>query len=432
MLIRMKSRAFIAALVLLLVSVPGLKAQTDGTYSGFSPYSIYGVGQLHNPGTAWNRGMGGVGIAARTKRFVNVMNPAAMTCRDSLSVLADFGLSARFSYFSEGDAHMVKNLMNINDFVLSFPMWRHSAIYAGLSPMSDTGYYISYNESDGYTGTRNFTSMGNGGLYNMYAGTAVTLWDRLSLGVEYNYIFGNVNKSAATTFVDDSYRNVNVGDSLQIHSHSFKAGLQYEQPLPRRTRMTFGATYKLSTRASGDVIHYRELGNYDRTRSVSDVASKNLRFGDELGLGLSIRSGERWMAEFDYTRTDWTRSNMDNISGFSSSGESVFASSVGQSFRAGFEFTPNRNDIRYYFKRCTYRGGAYFEQSHYTVNGAHVNAIGITLGMTLPVFRGYNGLTVGLDMGRRGFGTNPVTENYLGVNLGFNIFDIWFLKHRYE
>ena len=56
-------------------------------YSGFSPYSVYGVGDLHTPGTAWNAGMGGVGIAARSKRFVNILNPASVTSRDSLSSL---------------------------------------------------------------------------------------------------------------------------------------------------------------------------------------------------------------------------------------------------------------------------------------------------------------------------------------------------------
>ena len=82
----------VAVTLLLLFSGWTLAAQTDGTYSGFSPYSVFGVGQLHQPGTAWNRSMGGVGIAARNNRYINILNPASMTARDSLSFMADFGL----------------------------------------------------------------------------------------------------------------------------------------------------------------------------------------------------------------------------------------------------------------------------------------------------------------------------------------------------
>ena len=120
------------------------------------------------------------------------------------------------------------------------------------------------------------------------------------------------------------------------------------------------------------------------------------------------------------------------MKGFSNVGDVVFTQSVGQSFRVGGEFTPNRNDIRYFFRRCSYRAGAYYDQSSYPVDGAHVNAMGLTLGMTLPVFRWYNGLSLGIDLGRRGLATSQVKENYFGFNVGFNIFDIWFQQRHYE
>ena len=105
---------------------------------------------------------------------------------------------------------------------------------------------------------------------------------------------------------------------------------------------------------------------------------------------------------------------------------------MGHSVRAGFEFTPGRNDIRYYLRRCTYRAGAYYEQSYYRVDGKSIDAAGITLGMTLPVFRGYNGVSIGMDLGQRGFSGALVKERYFGFNLSMNVFDIWFQKPRYE
>ena len=72
----------------------------DGTYGAYSPYSIYGVGEVSKGGTAYTRSMGGVGIASRNKRFINITNPAAVTARDTLSFMADFGLVQKNTLFT--------------------------------------------------------------------------------------------------------------------------------------------------------------------------------------------------------------------------------------------------------------------------------------------------------------------------------------------
>ena len=112
---------------------------------------------------------------------------------------------------------------------------------------------------------------------------------------------------------------------------------------------------------------------------------------------------------------------------------SVFSASVSHSFRAGFEIVPNRNDIRYYLRRCAYRAGAFYEQAYYKIDGNRVDSFGVTLGVTLPVFRLYNGLTIGVEAGQRGsLRTNMTRERYVSFVIGFNIFDIWFQKPRYQ
>ena len=150
----------------------------------------------------------------------------------------------------------------------------------------------------------------------------------------------------------------------------------------------------------GDLRGYSTDYKYAVQSSMTDTLRYNvgvlkdegMNFGDELGIGVSIRSGERWSAEFDYVRSDWRSSGMDKAPGFSTVGTSTFSSSVSQSFRAGFEIVPNRNDIRYYFRKCAYRAGVYYDQAYYKLDGNNVNSLGLTLGITLPVFRLYNGL----------------------------------------
>ena len=69
----------------------------------------------------------------------------------------------------------------------------------------------------------------------------------------------------------------------------------------------------------------------------------------------------------------------------------------------------------------------------YTVDGRPVNSAGITLGVTVPVFRWYNGLSISVDAGQRGpFSGSLVRENYIKFSFGVNLFDIWFQQRRFE
>jgi hypothetical protein len=413
----------------------------DGAYSAFTPYSVYGIGNMSKPGTAFNMSMGGVGIATRNRRFVNTLNPASVTARDTLSFMADFGLSGQATSYRQGDLKSFNNILNINDFVISFPIYKSSAFMIGLTPYTNVGYKFSYIEQDpdiiGHTGTLGYSANGYGSIYQLFAGGGVTLFDNLSLGAQFIYYFGNIDKTVDLIFGDSSSRSIYSGYVLQLNGTTAKLGLQYEKPISSGHTLTLGATYKFGSKIKGHVTDfaYANLSSQTDTirNNVSSPAENNLKFAGELGVGLSLRRAEKWSAEIDYLRSDWSGSGFDSASGFASVGVNTFSASSSQSIRAGFELTPNRNDIRYMYKRWTYRLGAYYDESYYRFNGNTVTAYGITLGMTIPVYMGYNGITVGLEFGQRGRVTdNMIRERYFGFNVGFNIFDIWFRKQRYD
>ena len=52
-------------------------------YNAYTPYSMFGIGEISKQGTAYNKSMGGVGIATRDKRNINILNPAAVTAREA-------------------------------------------------------------------------------------------------------------------------------------------------------------------------------------------------------------------------------------------------------------------------------------------------------------------------------------------------------------
>jgi len=425
--------------VFLIISV-SVSAQ-DGTYGAYSPYSIFGIGDISKEGTAYNKSMGGTGIANRNRRFINYMNPAAVTARDSLSFMADFGLTESNSVFRQGDIKSAHNTFNIYDFVMTFPIYKSSAFMVGITPFSDMGYDFSSIEKDpeiiGNTGNITYDSYGTGSVYQVFAGAGVTFWKRLSLGAEMIYYFGNLDKVTNMDYSNSSYRSVNSGSELMVRGLTGKFGLQYEQKIAGDVSVVVGATYRMGTNMKGYSTNYRYANQSSVTDtlkySVDTLARSGMRFGDEIGIGIAVKGGERWSAEFNYLRSDWSRSGFDNAPGFSSIGDSKFTSTVSQSFRAGFEIVPNRNDIRYYLKRCSYRAGVYYDQAYYKLDGHNVNSMGITLGVTLPVFRYYNGISLGVDMGQRASTrNNMIRERYITFNIGFNIHDIWFRKVQYN
>ena len=437
-MIRKIERIFLLA-VFLVIGVC-VHAQ-DGTYGAYSPYSIYGLGDLSKEGTAYNKSMGGVGIANRNNRFINIQNPAAVTARDSLAFMADFGLVQSNTVYRQGDKKSAHNTFNIYDFVMTFPIYRSSAFKVGITPYSDMGYDFSSVETNpeiiGNTGNITYDSNGSGSVYQAFFGAGVTFWKRLSVGADMIYYFGNLDKITNMDYSDASYRSLNSGSELTVRGLTGKFGLQYEQKLGGDVSMVIGATYKLGTNMKGYSTNYRYANQSSVTDTlkynVDTLAKTGVRFADEIGVGIAFKGGDKWSAEFDYIRSDWRGTGLDKAAGFAVSGQSVFTSAVSQSFRAGFEIVPNRNDIRYYMKTCSYRVGVYYDQAYYKMDGNNVNSMGITLGMTLPVFRLYNGISIGVDLGQRASArNNMIRERYATFNIGFNIHDIWFRKVQYQ
>ncbi len=436
------NRYIIALLALVLLSVP-TRAQ-DEAYGAFSPYSMYGIGDVTKSGTAYNRSMGGVGVATRDKRNINILNPASVTERDPQSFMLDFSIAQGNRYYKQGDMKSSNNTFNLNSIALSFPVWKSFSMYAGFSPFSDIGYKITAWETDPYivskTGAILNTVQGYGGLSKVYIGGGFSPFKGFSIGGEGQYIFGSLHKDNTFTMSDASYRSISSGYTLSLNSFKGKFGVQYSFPVSNKASMVLGATYELGAdlRGSVDRFEIQTISSINDStpspRTMTEKLSKGkVRLASEIGLGLALKGGDKWTAEVNYFRSDWTSTGMDKVAGFANVGNAVFSASQAQSVRAGMSFVPNRNDVRYYRKTITYRAGTYWDQAYCNINGKNLYAFGLTFGATLPVFQLYNGLTVGFDVGQRSAtGGGLVRERYFNINIGLNVHDIWFIKQRYE
>ena len=439
-----KTYSLLAAMLLFSVCA----SAQSGEFSSYSPYSIFGVGNLSQNMSAYTASMGGTGIASRNHRYLNTANPAAVAVRDSLALMIDFNLFNTNTIYRQntgGDKlRSANNFTNLGGIAMSFPIYRQLAAAVGITPYSSVGYDFTSTETDGnviaLNGPVSYAAQGMGSLYDIYGALAVNIGKRVSAGVQADYVFGKIERTYIQNFRNTGYNEVKDIYTQTLNSFTGKFGLQYEQLLGNDVSITAGATYRLAGRLGGfnDYSRYSSgsvqnitINSYaDTLRSTSPA----IYLGGELGVGVALNYQNKLRAEFNYLRADWTGSGMDSAKGFKvSDATQSFATGVKESFKLGLEYVPNINDVRYYSRRMAYRAGAFWNNEYYTVAGKPVNTAGITLGVTLPVFQWYNGLTIMMEAGQRGpSDASLVRERYIKFGFGVNLFDIWFRKVQYN
>lgn len=430
-------KRLVFSLFLCVCSVFIMRGQKTDALGTYTPYSLYGLGQLSDAGTSYNMSMGGIGIGMRDNRIINYLNPAAVTARDTLSFMLDFGIAQKNMYNYDGKNRSAYNVFNMQNFAFTAPIYKSSAFVIGIAPFSDVGYkFLEIEDSDaivGELGDVKYQKYATGSLYQLFFGAGVTFWDRLSIGAQMLYYFGYIDRHSDILFNSSVSNNtIYTGWKYKVHSFSGKFGIQYSQPFKNNGELVIGATYRMGNSLKGDVFRYAM--SQSQSSTVVDTVlfqTKNdirLDIADEFGVGLSYRKKDKWSVGVDFIQQNWHNSVFNDYSDVIN-----FTPATARYYKAGFEITPNRYDVRYYMKRVTYRAGAYFEQSYISLNGHQINSFGITLGATFPILRLYNGVTFAVNMGQRGtLKHNLARERYVNFMINFNLHDIWFVKYRYD
>ncbi len=420
---------------LLTLSVLQLSAQSEDALESYSSYSLFGLGNLNGGGTAYNKGMGGIGIGVRDTRFINIANPASLTARDTLSFYLDFGANQNNYYSKSATTHSAFNTFNMHNLVLSFPLYKKSAFAFGIEPFSSVGYNFTTRENNPDLileyGDLYYNKYGNGGISKLFLSASAIIFRNFSIGAEGIFFFGTLNRNSDLLFTSENqYRSLSSGRQYVVRALTAKFGLQYSRKFGKEHSLTLGGTWRAAQKFSGNttsfVYAHNPVGAVDTI--LHQVRDNNyLQTPSQLGFGLSIRKKEKWLIGLDYIREDWSNHALIPTPGV------PFSTTLRSVFKAGFEYIPNRYDIRYYHKRVSYRGGFYYENSYMKIGDEQINAMGLTFGATLPILRLHNGMGIAFDIGRRGSVKNDlVRESYILLNLNFSLHDIWFMKFKYD
>jgi len=444
MLMGIKNKIIVIALLIFGIGNMAM-AQSESALGSFTPYSLFGIGDIAKQGSAINRAMGGIGIGVRDNTYINYLNPASITKRDTLAFMFDFGLYQKNTFTTDGSRKSPFNTLNISHIALTAPIYKKTAIIAGVSPISNTGYNFTEIETDlemiNEYGNVIYSRYGDGYISRLFVGVSTVLFKNLSVGVEGDYYFGNIRHHSDIGFGGDGTnqagpgipRRINTGKDNSLKSLGGKIAAQYEKNLNNDVSLTIGATWSVGSKLRGDQVNY--IYAQSSTTGLTDTIrhdryDKKYEMPSELGIGFSIRKKDSWMVGVDYTRQDWTKSKFDDTPGIN------FQTAVANSFRTGVEYIPNKYDVRYYLRKVSYRGGVYYDQGYTKIAGKQINAMGVTLGATFPIPTSsilYNTIGFSVDIGQRGtLDNNLLRERYVMFNVHISLHEIWFRKIRYD
>lgn len=456
----------IVALVVVLMPLVA-QAQTS-SINAYSPYSMYGPGELLTPGNVQMRSMGGVGIGLRATGQINTLNPAAASCISRKSFLFDVSLDGthyRNSQLkfdaSHRQSHTSKtayNTGNIHNISLAFPLAKGLGAALSVAPYSSVGYKMNVTDQneDNWAdiGRVVYGYLGEGDITEVKLAVGWSPSDKFSLGVAAKYFWGNINRTYSTTIThtitgEGNYASTNGANRYVINNFKLQAGVQWNIIANEKRMLTLGATYDLGGRLNPKVQDYvytnNSINNIQSAPVRNDLTTLELRVPHEFGAGVYYQ--DRMIAwGIDYKYAAWGSGNSDYTEN-SNDRDIAVAYTNTHTFKAGFEITPKRTDVRNYFNRVSYRIGARYGNYYQTFAGENINQLAITAGFGFPVkLWGASSINLGLEYGRmssaaatqlNGMKVGLVKQNYYKVSLGFTLFsldtsDYWFVRQKFD
>ena len=358
--------------------------------------------------------MGGVGVAMRSGRQINFMNPASYAGMDSLTFLFDMGVDAKILKTTDGDQKGDNFTGGLNYITMQVPITKWLGASAGLIPFSQVGYSFGDEIANG-TDTRS----GSGALNQLYLGFGATPFKGFSLGVNASYLFG--------TLINDTYvygTSTSLFERvIEVRDYNLRFGLQYGRDIVPGHRVTVGAVYspKKSFRGRTYGIKYDVSAD-----TIADIRlNGNAQMAETWGVGLNYQWGNRLMAEVDFTYQPWKKVSFATIEGFDNS------RNFNDRWKVGFGVQFVNNTRGSWLQRVNYRVGGFYCNDYIKVGDNSVRERGVSLGFGLPSPWTKTMLNLSFEYRNRQAHPNPlVKENYFVLTLGVNVNELWFYRNK--
>jgi hypothetical protein len=450
--------------IVLVVSNSGHQAVAQST--SISPYSRFGLGDIHDLSFAEQSGMGGFNVVNVDAYAINPGNPAA----HAFITRPTFAMGARVQLLNLSTTSVSQSSQNntINNIAVAFPMMKNKmGLAVGLMPFSSIGYDIAqeyYNEEIDQQIRLEY--LGDGGINQTFVGTAYKLIDKtdsignntvLSAGINVAILFGDLIEKRKSIF-PTGYEGFNfrVEDSYRLTDVSFDLGLNYginlkklEKGSSNYTRLILGGTFRIPKNMSVRGSELAETFTVNNTTNI-EVPRDTVNYTPygsgrvflpaafQIGGGIDLvnKKFRKLFVGLEYRTENWA--NYSN----SFSEENVFNTLPNSHrFVVGTSFLPTIKSSRKILQKMHYRMGLRYELTNIKLRDEQISAYGISFGLGVPIGlkrqQSPSTFNIGVEMRQRGTtANNLLKEDIINISLGLTLMpnyrQPWFVKKKYD
>ena len=447
----MKNRYIhLIALAALMCLAPAAKTQ-----NGFNiPFSQYGIGlsdMPYNMPSAFS--MGGAVYSRSSRNIINPFNPASYASIENESFVFDIGINIQ-SCVLHNDANRLTDADgNLAYFTIAFPVtgwWKTSA---GLLPYSTVNYESVQTTFDIHTQSDVKTVYaGHGGVSQIYWGNAFNIGQRLSLGFNINYLYGNITRAITYNFQgNDSTFCINSRRQKDTYVSNLliDLGLQYFQPLGADYTLHIGATARTprNMKVNDHALSYTYL-TYASTEYLfdtifpqpgeSDTYKSQLQQPLAVGLGLGLERNEKWEIDIDGYYSPYSGLQYKEDPAYNLFGTSALRLTPNWRVALGAEWKGDPA-AGSYWGRIGVSAGLYHNHGRLALapvagnpdQPTIINETGCGLGFRLPMRKGRSVLV--LALGYSSIGTAQLLRrDVFTVGLSIGSCERWFVKRKYN
>ncbi len=408
------------------------------TIDNISPYSYFGIGNQNSRSSINANNMGGLNTATNYTNEINFQNPAAASALE-FTVFSVSGGTKFFSLSNESDKQK-NNYTSLGSLGLGIPIAKKAGLMAGLQPNTSVGYSIISENLDENNNIIDLTHFeGSGGTNRFFIGAGYEVAKGLTLGLQWEYLFGQVNNSALFSSTETTL-NSRYKHSLDITSDNFILGAQYNYDLSEEVYLNAGVTYSLENESSTNLKEYLYSFTYgqgvevpiDTLLAKEDISGK-IKHPAQSTFAIGIGKKDKWYIGTQYE----TQAALDFDLGLSYNAGKVQYDTYSKYVLGGY-WTPKKYSITSYWERITYRMGLRFENTGLLVKVDEtsteytpLNDFGISFGLSLPMKNQLSQVNLGVEYGKRGEKTDGlIQENYFNLRLSLSLADKWFIKRK--
>jgi hypothetical protein len=359
-------------------------------------YSLNGLGDPVRRIDARSLGMGGAGMALADGYNLSMANPALLGAFRFPAMSSRYMLQRRTIKSEDGSSHV----MSDGDFGairVAFPVKEGTVLGFGLEPLTDLDFGLTDTVSTGPVPHR-LTITGTGGVQAL----SVAFGQR----VGQFYVGGRLDMVVLGTVSELWERKFGSAVSADGDPVSPRGVVEYMDTSDQFVRTfrgfttAFGAIYHpldpwyigFTIQPNHGIRQTETMKNFFSQSGIEEgiVAESDVDLPGSFGLGAAYRSGYRWMAAMDFTRTLWAATAPGRYD--------TIEWSAGGLYRSG------STDLMSRSKRLEYTGGLHYRTLYFaTARGGQISEKGLSLGVTVPLKRAGGGrFHYMLEFGSRG------------------------------